>query len=133
MRKQIRTEMIEKLVAEWNCLNRKIERESYLEEFQIAEYEDYHSEQVTEIGLDAFDQAIKAGKSKEEASQAKEDAENRYWDQSNLEESKDFVRMEVIEELLSELGARIMRPYEHWNEDEQYVEYMENRYSYEGY
>jgi hypothetical protein len=132
MRKQIRQEMIEKLVTEWNHLDRKIERRSYLEDDQTEEYE-YHSEQVTEIGLEAYHQAIQAGKSKEEASQAKEDAKNQYWDRLNLEENKDSMRMEVIEELLSELGARMMRPYEHWNEEERYMEYMENRYSNEGY
>ena len=46
---------------------------------------------------------------------------------------KPYIRMEVIEELLSQLGARMMRPYEHWNEDEKYMEYMENRYSYDEY
>jgi hypothetical protein len=31
----------------------------------------------------------------------------------------------VIERHLHELGARMMRPYEHWNEDERYMQYME--------
>lgn len=31
----------------------------------------------------------------------------------------------AIESKLADLGVRIMRPYEHWNEDERYVEYME--------
>lgn len=33
--------------------------------------------------------------------------------------------IEVIETMLHNLGARMMRPYEHWNEDERYMEYME--------
>jgi hypothetical protein len=33
--------------------------------------------------------------------------------------------LSAIEEALGELGARMMRPYEHWNEDEKYMEYME--------
>lgn len=32
-----------------------------------------------------------------------------------------------IKDRLHELGARMMRPYEHWNEDERYMQYMENR------
>lgn len=32
---------------------------------------------------------------------------------------------ESVEEELAKLGARMMRPYEHWNEDEAYMEYME--------
>lgn len=37
------------------------------------------------------------------------------------------LEIELIEDKLSAIGARMMRPYEHWNEDERYVEYMENR------
>ena len=36
-------------------------------------------------------------------------------------------QVEFIENQIYSLGARIMRPYEHWNEEERYVEYMENR------
>lgn len=37
-------------------------------------------------------------------------------------------QVSAIEEALERHGARIMRPYEHWNEDERLMEYMENRY-----
>jgi hypothetical protein len=33
--------------------------------------------------------------------------------------------MELIEAELESLGARPMRPYEHHNEDERYMQYME--------
>lgn len=35
------------------------------------------------------------------------------------------LEVEVVEEKLTRLGARIMRPYEHWNEDEAYMQYAE--------
>ena len=35
------------------------------------------------------------------------------------------LEIELIEDKLAALGARMMRPYEHWNEDERYMEYME--------
>jgi hypothetical protein len=35
------------------------------------------------------------------------------------------VRLEVIEGMLEKYGARMMRPYEHWNEDEAYMAYAE--------
>lgn len=35
------------------------------------------------------------------------------------------LKIEVIEEMLAKMGARMMRPYEHWNEDEAYMEYSE--------
>lgn len=40
------------------------------------------------------------------------------------------LEIELIEDKLQAIGARMMRPYEHWNEDEQYMQYMENRYDY---
>jgi hypothetical protein len=40
------------------------------------------------------------------------------------------VKLEIIEEMLARLGARMMRPYEHWNEDERYMEYQESRSDY---
>lgn len=35
------------------------------------------------------------------------------------------LEVEIVEEKLQRLGVRMNRPYEHWNEDEKYVEYME--------
>ena len=35
------------------------------------------------------------------------------------------VRIEIIEAMLEKYGCRIMRAYEHWNEDESYMQYME--------
>lgn len=34
-------------------------------------------------------------------------------------------RERALEEQLDKLGARMMRPYEHWNEDERLMEYLE--------
>lgn len=34
----------------------------------------------------------------------------------------------TIEAQLAHIGARIMRPYEHWNEEEAYREHSENKY-----
>jgi len=51
-----------------------------------------------------------------------------YYAEVERKANEPYLRLEVIEELLSDLGARMMRPYEHWNEDERYMEYMENRY-----
>lgn len=36
------------------------------------------------------------------------------------------LEIELIEDKLEKIGARMMRPYEHWNEDEQYIQYMES-------
>ena len=38
------------------------------------------------------------------------------------------LKLEIVEKMLEKVGARPMRPYEHWNEQEREVEYLENRY-----
>lgn len=35
------------------------------------------------------------------------------------------LEIELIEDKLAAIGARMMRPYEHWNEDERLMEYLE--------
>jgi hypothetical protein len=44
--------------------------------------------------------------------------------QRNAQAERDL-EIELIEDKLSAIGARMMRPYEHWNEDESYMQYME--------
>ena len=34
--------------------------------------------------------------------------------------------LEMLEDKLQAVGARMMRAYEHWNEDERYMQYMES-------
>lgn len=46
--------------------------------------------------------------------------------QRDFEREKLRKQVEWIEEELESLGVRIMRPYEHWNEDERYMQYMES-------
>lgn len=56
------------------------------------------------------------------------------WDHGPIREAEHLERerraerdleIEIVEEKLARVGARMMRPYEHWNEDENYVQYME--------
>jgi hypothetical protein len=42
-----------------------------------------------------------------------------------VKEAERKLDIELIEDKLALIGARPMRPYEHWNEDEAYVQYME--------
>ena len=39
--------------------------------------------------------------------------------------------LELVEDKLAAIGARMMRPYEHFNEEERYMEYMETRGDYD--
>jgi|ERR1700741_585030 len=60
-----------------------------------------------------------------ECESERKDRERR--DEKRVEQE---LEIELIEDKLERIGARMMRPYEHWNEDERYVEYMENRSDY---
>lgn len=130
-REKIRDEIIQKLVSEWNQINNQIERRSWRDRDERMDVEDFHAERISELRADAY--ASKIDVSKEEAKLAQQEAEDAYNQARELEERKPYLRMEVIEQLLGDCGARIARPYEHWNEDEKYMEYMENRYSYDEY
>jgi regulator of protease activity HflC (stomatin/prohibitin superfamily) len=46
-------------------------------------------------------------------------------------EEEEELELEALEAELARHGARMMRPYEHWNEEEKYMEYMETRYDNE--
>ena len=48
-----------------------------------------------------------------------------YERQQREQQAEHDLEVELVEDKLEQLGARMMRPYEHWNEDESYVEYME--------
>jgi hypothetical protein len=139
MKQSIKKEMIEKLASEWNVIHNKIERRQWLEESEdyYDPFVDMNEDYVNDAAYEAYDQALKDGKSKEEAREIKAKAKEDLWAELEreraVEENKPYLRMEVIEQLLSELGARMMRPYEHWNEDERYMEYMENRYDNSGW
>jgi hypothetical protein len=131
LKREIREEMIKKLAVEWNDTHARIERESFRDRDDRDEEADFLGEMANEEGDQAFDAAEQAGKSKEECQAAQKKAIDAYYAEVDRKKSIPHARLEVIEELLGELGARMKRPYEHWNEDERYMEYMENRYENE--
>lgn len=139
MKLEIKKEMINKLASEWNSLNAQIERNQYrnMNDDYADAFTDAYEDQVEDEAHAVYEKARAEGKSKAEARQLKDEARERIWEELEEEQvkvdRKPYMRMEVIEELLARLGARMMRPYEHWNEDERYMEYMENRYSYDEY
>lgn len=45
--------------------------------------------------------------------------------QSSEKKAAQFGQLEAIEQLMAQRGARFARPYEHWNEDEKFMEYSE--------
>jgi hypothetical protein len=90
---------IDALTARWSQLQKSQEQRRFVEEAE------------SERGW---------GRSEEDEEEvaAREDYRAQHESQVELE-------MNEIETLLAHYGVRMMRPYEHWNEDERYMEYME--------
>ena len=128
MKAKIRLEMIEKLAREWNEAHTRMEQRSFRCREDRDEEADYHADQAADRADAAFCEAEAKGLSEYDCKLAAETAMNAYYDEVKRKESELSLRLTVIEEMLGELGARMARPYEHWNEDEKYMEYMENRY-----
>lgn len=135
LKSSIRREMIQKLASEWNEYHQKIEQRGWMDPEERYQEQDYLSEQAEDAAYQAVCEAEeKAEKenlpvpTEEELSAIRTKAEEEFHAQVNAKNQEDHDRIAVIEELLGELGARMMRPYEHWNEEERYMEYMETRY-----
>jgi len=135
LKSQIRREMITKLASEWNEYHDKIERRGWISDEERYDEEDYHADQAEDAAYDAACEAEEKNPNitKEELAIIRDKAIDDYHAEVNAKARIDHDRIEVIEELLGELGARMMRPYEHWNEDERYMEWSETRYDNDRY
>jgi len=132
LKSQIRHEMVEKLAKEWNEYHTKIEQASWVDPMERMDEEDFHAERAKDEAYQAEEDAREKNSTltDAQAQDIRKKAIEVYYEERRKQERVNHDRIEVIEELLSDLGARMMRPYEHWNEDERYMEYMENRYDY---
>jgi hypothetical protein len=130
---KIREEMVGKLATEWNMINQKIEMRGWLSRDERMDEEDYHADQAADCADVAEERALELNPnlSKDEIDEVREKASGEYYQELKKKDNEIYLRKQVIEELLSELGARMARPYEHWNEEERYMEYMETRYDNE--
>jgi hypothetical protein len=129
LKAKIREEMIGKLAAEWNTINRRIE-DSWRSQEELCADQYYLAEMCQEQMYEAVEEAKEANPNitKEELRDIRQAAEDSFYEEISRKDQEIYTRKQVIEELLSELGARMARPYEHWNEMESYMEYEENRY-----
>ena len=130
LKAKIREEMIGKLAAEWNQINRRIEEDSWRSHEDMYEEQGYLAEMCQESVYEAVEEAKEKnpGLTKEELRDIRQAAEDKFYEEIHKKDQEIYTRKQVIEDLLSELGARMARPYEHWNEMESYMEYEESRY-----
>ena len=139
LRAEVRREMIAKLAAEWNMLNAQIERRSfrsreeaedeaeYLAEMASAYADDHLSERAAAEGVDVSNLPGDIYRWPEDAKKLHRSLEDEFYKhRKDSDVDSDLaLRAEVVQEMISELGGRMMRPYEHWNEEESYREYAE--------
>jgi hypothetical protein len=128
LKKTIREEMINKLASEWNDYHQRIEARQFRSQEEIDEENEWIYECLMDKACDAESNALANGVTEEEAKKIRDAAYEAAAEEQRNKENENVTRLHVIEELLHELGARMMRPYEHWNEEERYMEYMETRY-----
>lgn len=132
--REIREEAVRALAAEWNRLTRRIEQQSaYLDD----EYggfdreEDQMRDRADDDSIEAENAAIESGATPEVAAAAREAAfvasMNDQRTALSAVHERPFIQRRLIEDQLGALGARMARPYEHWNEEEAMIEYLENR------
>jgi hypothetical protein len=126
---EVTRERIESLMSDWNRCQESLERISFRSQEEHEDMCDSLEEEADEAAYDARVRAEAAGKTEEEIEEIAEAARVKVLDRVHDRARKIHAKQQLIEEILETLGARVMRPYEHWNEDEHYMEYMENRYS----
>jgi len=134
LRSQIRREMIGKLAAEWNELNSRREERSFRSREERDEEDQARYENAQERAWEAMSGWAEAHditldiddyKQKSWPPEAREQFEKFVVEFSKSESDDTGLRMQVVEELIGELGGRMKRPYEHWNEEESQMEYAE--------
>ena len=129
LKAKIRGQMIQKLSEEWNALDRMIQQDSWCSR-EYYEEQDHLAEMCQEQVYEAVEEAKYKNPhiTKEELRVLRQNAEDSFYEEINKKDQEAITRKQVIEELLSDLGARMARPYEHWNEMESHMEYSESRH-----
>lgn len=89
------------------------------------DYEEYHAYHHDEDGNWRCKKYLLPMEARQLIEEKESSFEKEFYADIKKKESEDGVRIQVIEELLSGFNARMMRPYEHWNEDEKLMEYLE--------
>jgi hypothetical protein len=137
LRGQVRQEMVRKLADEWNQVHGRMEERSFRsDEDREAEdeamgerAEDYAHEKLDAWLAETGQTGVKLGHHKSswprDVYAKHEEFIREFYSDIKDHDRENVERLSVIEEMLGELGGRMMRPYEHWNEEEAYREYAE--------
>jgi hypothetical protein len=128
---EARQSVITELCNKWNVLHSQIEQENFRSDEDRYGYEDYISQLIWDRAETLFEKRHPdVDASTAEGRALFEKCGDEVSAQIKREEQKKYREKEAIEQLLYQLGARMARPYEHWNEEEKLMEYLENRHDY---
>ena len=120
-RNEARLKVIQELASKWNAIQERIERRYHDAQESIQEY-------LESCYDEAHYWACREDASPEDAKKQAEAAVAEAKAKINEDHDKMVLELEAVEQILAELDARMARPYEHWNEEEKLMEYLENRY-----
>lgn len=105
-----REPLIKNIVERLNEINRNNEQEGFRRQARYEDGDDYE---------DHYDPYEDMEDTEREAAVAKDALAKK------IKDAKEQAEVDTLEEELAALGARLARKYEHWNEDEQLMAYME--------
>lgn len=130
---EVVAEQCNKLMARWNQLEQMYElrkRREY-ESGESLDCGEYECEIAEERAQEEADERGLEGRDAREYVDRRRDEILDEFDKQRVQETeKLLLEQQTIERMLYGLGARLRRPYEHWNEEERYMEFMENRTAY---
>jgi len=130
---EVVAEQCNKLMARWNQLEQMYElrkRREYEsgESLDCGEYECEIAEERAQCEAD--ERGLEGRDAREYVDRRRDEILDEFDKQRAQEIEKLLLEQQTIERMLDGLGARLKRPYEHWNEEERYMEFMENRTAY---
>lgn len=127
---------IEAIMSAWNDQNSKVDRQYRRrnDDYTNEGYYDWLCEKAGDIVYNILREQH-GENTIEWMDSHKSEVQRMECEQYNILASKDkedssneLKKLDALEQGMRALGARLMRPYEHWNEEERYMEYMETRH-----
>ena len=120
-------EIVKGLVAQWNQIDRQIESygwDEHAREMEDDFFADQFEQQLLEE-IDLLEQKLGRKPTREERVELRDKVSAQINERQDAHINGLHAKREALEQVLHQLGARMMRPYEHWNEDERLMHYLE--------
>jgi hypothetical protein len=128
---EVRENEIKKLMMRWNTINQELEQGQWMSEEEVNAEADYMAGLIADRAYVIFTQRHPNHDDlpKDEQDRLYEAVQQEVSDKEDAERQRrsdaKWAELRLIENMLGQLHARVARPYEHWNEDEKLMEYLE--------